>query len=72
MDVVGAIMLGWMLAGFGVVLLLNVVKTTLQYRSLRTLQLHPGEASPATRRTVEPTVRRPPAPGGRDPLIHVN
>lgn len=70
MDVVGAILLGWMMAGLGVVMLLNLAKSTVQQRSMRALQPRPSETSPAQRRELEPATTRPPAAGGRDPLIH--
>ena len=60
MDVVGAILLGWMIAGLGVVMLLNLAKSTVQQRSMRALQPRPSETSHAQRREPEPATARPP------------
>jgi hypothetical protein len=72
MGVVGAILLGWVLAGIGVVALLNVAKWTVYNRSLR--MPHTGgrrQISTARRRKMQPAIERHPSSGRQRPYVHL-
>jgi len=71
MGVVGAILLGWVLSGVGVIMLLNVAKWTVLNRSLRPLHTGRSPGSTARRRKMEPAIARHPSSGQRRPAINL-